>query len=571
MKLRDKLKKNNTLYRFFEANIEKIKPYYNKTTPIDYTFHGIEHCEQIEKDLDRLIPDKLLLAMSTDEIFVLLNGVYYHDIGMIGYNRKSIIDLIDEGAAKTSLILAIKKHPKLDKELSILEVNRDFHNVVSASMIYYGDTEYNMGIIDVPDFNYAKSIASLCKGHRNYKLLGNEIDTLNEIDEKEHYTDKPMHTRFLASLLRIADELDVNYRRAPFQIFLELRSILSEKSKNEWNDHRLINSVEIDSNNSKIIFHPNKEIIKVRDKENNNDRTIVRNVLFTKRKKVEQELENVRKYIYDNATEPYKLGYEKISIKYDESLVTKSDSYNYKIYYAKVFEIETSSTKLDPIDSIEIPQEKVKSVQKIDKVNKFNKIIKSMHDCSTLISSGSFFRRSKYYTRFYLNTNIFLPQSEILNLITDIFTEKYNNDLIDCVIGVDNAGHILAPNLSLKLKCNYTYLIIKEDDKELSITFEKNSDIKKSKNSLIVTDVISTGDTIKKAIEEVKGKFKPENLYVACVFSTNNESVNYIKSNYKDDIYILNDDYQFKYYSQNEIETDISLFNEFNILKIISK
>src|SRR5674476_578290 len=87
-KLREKLKSLKSDYlTLFEANIVKVKPILEKCTPIEFTFHGIEHCVMLEKHANQLINTSLFNKLNAEEIFILLNGIYYHDIGMISYDK----------------------------------------------------------------------------------------------------------------------------------------------------------------------------------------------------------------------------------------------------------------------------------------------------------------------------------------------------------------------------------------------------------------------------------------------------------------------------------------------------
>lgn len=309
MKLRELLQDLETdFFRLFEANIVTIKPILEKATPIEYTYHGLKHAETLEKYADLLIPDDIKKKMSSNEIFILLNGIYYHDIGMIKYRESHFLDEIKisnpELASELETFMKTNKQVNSDlKETKI--VMREIHNLLSYQMIYNeNDHIYNEKLIKVPngDVRYAKSIALLCKGHRDYKKDGVEINTIEEIPEKEAYPIKCVNTRFLASIVRIADELDITNQRAPHDVFIHLKYFLNDKSLEEWKNHNLFSMVSINSEFYKILFIPDKDIIRQRDRLNS-DRRGLRNVLFSKVKKVELELSKLKSVLQNPSSD----------------------------------------------------------------------------------------------------------------------------------------------------------------------------------------------------------------------------------------------------------------------------
>jgi orotate phosphoribosyltransferase len=128
------------------------------------------------------------------------------------------------------------------------------------------------------------------------------------------------------------------------------------------------------------------------------------------------------------------------------------------------------------------------------------------------------------YSRYYINSHIFLPQNRILNAITDLFCEVHKDSDIDCIIGIDKAGIILAPSLSLKLHCNYTYLI-PENEEDSAVTFERNTSIKEAKKIILLTDVISSGKRMEQSIEQAQKRFNSEAIVIGSIFCTNKKTM----------------------------------------------
>jgi orotate phosphoribosyltransferase len=573
MKLREKIKTDSKLYSTFKVNKEYIKPFLEKATPIDYTYHGYKHSQKIESYVEDLIPDDLFNRLTKDEIFILLHGIYYHDIGMLYYSKESVINEIKElnenfGKEYEEFL---KNHPNL----RILGVDRYIHNKISSERIYFGSYKYNENIIKLPDIQCAKLIADICIGHRDYKNeKDDEIKTLEKISQIDTYNDGFVHTRLLACILRIADELDITNQRAPSDVFREIESFINDKSKNEWLNSELINKVDIDNKNKHIELYPNLEFIKSRDESIDFDRKIIRYLIFSKAKKIRKELEKIRKYIFDEPDSNYKLGYleSDVLVHLDPEIVTQQDYDNYKTETIKEYSIAIEQQDINPIKAeFNSDLDKEKEVKNLDKMEKeFSILLNSIHNEENLISFGNFDLPTGYSSRYYINTNLILPQNRILNLSTDIFNEKFKEKNIDFIIGVGKPGRIIAPNLSLKINANCTYLI-QNDDIISSISFEKRCSISKAENILLLTDVISSGSTIKKAIEEVKEKYKYTSIYIGTVFCTNEEILQDIKTKTNiNDIYCICKDYQFRIFSKNDFEKDKKLQKEFDLIKKIN-
>ena len=584
MKIQNRLQNlNESLYNIFIGNIEKVRVLLEKATPYEYTFHGIEHAQQLETYAENMLSDEIINSFTEDEIFILLHGIYYHDIGMIKYCRESVVEYVKQKDSELAekLDKLISENPSLKESTDILRVNREEHNVLSARMIYPSVYEYDARIISLPNEKYAKSIAQLCLGHRDYKIGVNKVYTLQEIDKIEPYPKGEVHTLFLSCIVRLADELDITYQRAKSDILIHIKNILPERSLTEWVNHDLISMVKIDSKYHKIFFHPNKDFILKLDKEIG-DRQITRNAIFSKQEKVQSELDELYKHFYVNASEPYKLGFSKVEIEYDTIACTEKDYSNYLEFKKKNEKRLMLENDINPIAATDNSEMSHKSesansdntnereISLKAKINELNKIVKELYNADKLISLGNFILPSGYYTRYYFNTNIILPQSKILNLITDIFLSKFEDSVIDCVIGIDKAGQIIAPNLSLKLQCNYTYLVHNSEEK-YSISFEKGCSINTAERIVIATDVISTGATLRMAIDKLKEVFSPQKIYISCIFTSNKPVCKLISEIENVELFYLNDEYSFKTYSPKELEEDEELRNEFNILKSVKK
>lgn len=96
------------------------------------------------------------------------------------------------------------------------------------------------------DPHQGNNIAKICLGHRKEDLGDTKLFT-----PFNAYKNYKINIPLLASLLRIADELDITFERTP-QLFYNNFDISDEKSKEEWKKHLSIGGVTTFHNNSLV-------------------------------------------------------------------------------------------------------------------------------------------------------------------------------------------------------------------------------------------------------------------------------------------------------------------------------
>jgi orotate phosphoribosyltransferase len=556
--LRNILKNKNSDYLdLFKANIVKVKPILEKCTPIDFTFHGLNHCITLERYTEELIPENIKNKLNAEEIFILLNSIYYHDIGMINYDKIEHTMFDSEGKLKM---------------ITELVSNRNEHNVISKKMIYYEeDNDFNKELISLPnnDASFANSISMLCEGHRDYKTKENEfINTLEKIPLTESYHGVVIHTRTLACILRIADELDITNERAPSDVLIHLKSFISPKSVEEWMKHELFGRVEIDSKRYQITLHPHIINIKSRDKELK-DRTKTRNLLFSKLSKIDNELENIEEVIdKDELENIFKLNYKKAKIKFDESTVKKEDKAQYLKDVGKAFENETGSLETEKLSQVDMPVTKEERKKIIDFKTHFLKGIEELDNHKKLVSVGFFELPSNLYSKYYLNTNKIISKNNLLNSLTNYYKNELENLEYDFILGIDKTGIIIGSNLSIKTRTDFTYAMFSKNENHYSIEFEKFVSNKiKGKKIVIVTDVIASGSTLRITKEECEKKYQISISAICSIFSVNADSLELLKSDFNVPFLNVSNEYSFETFTIEQIEKDNKLKCEFELLK----
>lgn len=559
------LEKNaKRLYNQYLGNYEVVEPILNISTPPGFTYHGKEHIEMVEQYVGRLLGPKRIKKLTNEELFILLMGVLCHDVGMAEY--------------------------KTDGENYITD--RENHNINSFLRVYdlSKNTSGPIGI-NVPSNNskYFQSIALLCLGHRDHKENGKKICTLkDQCTINGHTVSIPntvslpnnfsAHVKYLSAILRLADEIDVTNQRAPKDVEMLLKDFITEEAKRHWCTHQLIEKVEIkhEHASTKILLYPDKEEIKARitDKVQPISKKQLLRLIFSRRKKIEEEISIVNEITWVPTLTD--IGLEacySISIVYDNDVVTEAD---FNEYQKDVDKQLTEEMNLHPQQALDNEESKgFAQEMKKKPLDSFNEELQRLKRDHNLLETGSFrfsFKEGKYeYTQYFINTQLLLTNRNILDSITDIFWDKFSKNNIDCLIGIGKAGIILAPNLSLKLQCNSSYLISKWEDTS-SVEWEKRvSVIDTAKNVLVLLDVISTGTVTRENLERIKNKNKThlENIYVGTIFCTNKAIKEKIEKEDKvKEMFSINNDFQFRTYSQEEYDNDEEFRKEFELLPL---
>ncbi len=182
-----------------------------------YTSHDIKHSEIVITRLNTIVSDTLKKELNEYEIFFLLCSAYLHDVGMA--NLKHIGDKWGENP----------------------DTIRENHH--KRSCIFIRDFYEKIGLDDP---HQGKNIGKICLGHRKENL-----HDINLFPPRKAYKNYKINIPLLASLLRIADELDITFERTP-KLFHDNFNINNKKSKEEWEKHLSIEGVISIHNNSFI-------------------------------------------------------------------------------------------------------------------------------------------------------------------------------------------------------------------------------------------------------------------------------------------------------------------------------
>lgn len=188
-----RLKKLNPHYHELVRNtvvllsytLEKYKTYFPS-----YTDHTILHSLNVLDFCNRLLGPQAEL-LNEDELFVLMMSAYLHDSGM-GISETDYEKLYDKVVTPEYRA----KHP----HDTTAETIRNFHQKFSRHFIY----KY-ASLFEIPSEAHTEAIAMVSEGHRKLDLYSEDAVPSVMIMPNGN----PVHIPLLASLIRLADEMDV--------------------------------------------------------------------------------------------------------------------------------------------------------------------------------------------------------------------------------------------------------------------------------------------------------------------------------------------------------------------------
>ncbi len=158
-----------------------------------YTPHDFLHSTGVEENLNWIVPDNTKKEMNAHEIFFLIIAAWLHDWGMVASDGEDLSKIRKEHHERTE---------------------RNFQ------------TLYDKVQLSAQEANI---IGRICKGHREVDLYKEEFDDIN------YGQGVKIRRRFLAALLRIADECDITHNRTPEVIYYSINP--TGNSEEEFKKH----------------------------------------------------------------------------------------------------------------------------------------------------------------------------------------------------------------------------------------------------------------------------------------------------------------------------------------------
>lgn len=195
-----------------KKQMTKILPYYLTNFP-EYTDHSVVHSEKVLSYASFLISENSE-QLNEDEIYILIMAGYLHDVGMC----------LDPEAKKE-----LMKEKGFGTEEECVTYIRDHHHELSQEFI-----ENNWESLKIPNSKYAQAIGRVAKGHRKADLFDQD-EYIHDFTVKSG--DQFVCLPYLASIVRLADELDITNDRTPELLFNKYYP-QNKLSREEWEKHK---------------------------------------------------------------------------------------------------------------------------------------------------------------------------------------------------------------------------------------------------------------------------------------------------------------------------------------------
>ncbi len=179
---------------------QKILSRYRQLFP-EYTDHSELHAMTVIDSCNRLIGTSYINKLNSDEIYILLVAIYFHDVGM-GVSDKDY-DAFAEILGEKEFMAS---HPDSTKA----DFVRTYHNELSGLFV-----EKYADMFDIPSKQHLFAIKQVVRGHRKTDLFSES----EYPDRLELPNGNTVCLPYLSALIRISDEIDVVASRNPLILY----------------------------------------------------------------------------------------------------------------------------------------------------------------------------------------------------------------------------------------------------------------------------------------------------------------------------------------------------------------
>lgn len=194
-----------------------------------FTHHGVEHSERLAGFAHKLLEWNRGDDLSEEEMYLLLAGIYLHDIGMqcdvVKYPK--IREMAEELGAQFDVEFTI--HAATEYPIEEQKAIRQNHQYLTAAWIEYArsfdDTVLGGGAKYIPD-DLVDDLMDVCKYHSKLSILDCPLTFKFDHGRKQ----------LVAALLRFSDELDVDMHRVSLETARNF-SISPDQSVYWWLHH----------------------------------------------------------------------------------------------------------------------------------------------------------------------------------------------------------------------------------------------------------------------------------------------------------------------------------------------
>lgn len=220
-----------------------------------YTLHDSEHCFRVAEIMANIIGNYSINKLSIVDYFLLLSSAYLHDIGLAPTAREVSawrVQITTSHVPKHSDRASIKNflYSRPDdlfnlnrlREDSNHEKYYDLENAIISDFIRqtHGARSTEIIVKSFPEnLKYSNTdllpfLTAICRSHTEDAILLKQFENLVPLGNNNIFSPP-----FCAVILRLADLMDFDAKRAPKALFDSLQ-IENEISINEWKKHRSI-------------------------------------------------------------------------------------------------------------------------------------------------------------------------------------------------------------------------------------------------------------------------------------------------------------------------------------------
>lgn len=205
----------------------------------NYTLHNTGHSFRIMEYMSKLVSD--ISKLNELEITLMVYSALLHDIGMAVSEDDITSIKADSFPFCETKFSAMNKIMGGNEDLALQEYVRRIHASLSSRYILE-NLKDKLVIPKLATLDFAKELALICEAHtEDYDWIKTNLRT-NEVRG-----DYSFNSQFIAAILRLADILDIDGNRTPYNLY----KLISPKGKSdeEWKQHFVI------SNNEKIVIN----------------------------------------------------------------------------------------------------------------------------------------------------------------------------------------------------------------------------------------------------------------------------------------------------------------------------
>ena len=192
----------------------------------DFTDHTELHSLNVIEFCNSLIGNQVS-RLNEDEIYCLLLGCYFHDTGM-GISNQDFIEFSKQ--------IDFGNYFDTHEKDNYPEIVRNFHNEYSGLFI-----KKYARFFEFPSEAHLYAVIEISRGHRKTNLFDdNQYPSALKIPNSNN----TICVKYLAALIRLADEIDVTAARNPKSIY-DLSKITKEIDLVEFMKHDAVKGLEI--------------------------------------------------------------------------------------------------------------------------------------------------------------------------------------------------------------------------------------------------------------------------------------------------------------------------------------